>query len=205
MTVPPLLLFSTRNRGKLAEVRAILAAVPARIVGVAELVAEPATRRIPPVPEVEETGETLEENALLKARTAFRITGIPAIADDTGLEVEYLGGAPGVRSARYAGAGATYDDNNRKLLAELSGVRARAARFRCVAAFAGPGLERWVEGRCDGRIAEAPRGREGFGYDPIFIPDGGERSFADLSPAEKNRISHRAAAFRALADFLASL
>ncbi|HTR97820.1 MAG TPA: RdgB/HAM1 family non-canonical purine NTP pyrophosphatase [Candidatus Acidoferrales bacterium] len=154
----------------------------------------------------EETGVTLEENARLKARAALALTGLPALADDTGLEVDALGGAPGVHSARYAGEPADPAANIARLLAALAGVprERRTARFRtvCVAAFA-DGRELAAEGRLDGAILETPRGRNGFGYDPVFgLPDG--RSLAELDADEKNRISHRARAIAALSAMLRS-
>jgi XTP/dITP diphosphohydrolase len=158
------------------------------------------------VPEVEETGDTLEANALLKAVALVEATGLPAIADDTGLEADALGGEPGVFSARYSGKHATYADNVAKLLSELERVGAlepeeRFARFRTVAlAFFPDGRKLVAEGSVDGRIAPAPAGSGGFGYDPIFVPaDGDGRTFAEMSPAEKHFVSHRGRAFRALA------
>jgi XTP/dITP diphosphohydrolase len=163
------------------------------------------------VPDVEETGTTLEDNARLKAQALVAATGRPALADDTGLEVEGLGGAPGVYSARFAGEGATYADNVAKLLAELKGEKgpARRARFRTVALALWPdGRELVAEGVVNGTIAEETRGRGGFGYDPIFVPDEGDgRTFAELvdeSPDAKHRLSHRGRAFTALAALLRS-
>jgi XTP/dITP diphosphohydrolase len=154
------------------------------------------------VGDVEESGETLTENALLKARALVAATGRPAIADDTGLEVDDLGGEPGVRSARFAGEEASYADNVAKLLAALAGVEgARRARFRTVAAAAWPGGQEVVaEGAVEGRIPDRARGAGGFGYDPVFVPDEGDgRTFAEMTAAEKHRLSHRGRAFRALA------
>ena len=161
------------------------------------------------VPDVDETGDTLEDNARLKAEALVQATGSAAVADDTGLEVEALGGAPGVYSARFAGEGATYADNVAKLLAELdaagaSGPGERRARFRTVALAAFPdGREVVAEGTVEGTIALAPEGDGGFGYDPVFIPDGSDRSFAAMTRAEKDACSHRGRAFRALASALA--
>jgi XTP/dITP diphosphohydrolase len=158
------------------------------------------------VPDVDETGETLLDNARLKARALAAATGLPAIADDTGLEVDDLGGAPGVRSARYSGENATYADNVAKLLAELEGrPEPRPARFRTVAVAAWPdGREVVAEGAVEGTIATAPRGGGGFGYDPVFVPGGGDgRTFAEMGSEEKNGLSHRGRAFRELADRLA--
>ena len=173
-----------------------------RDAGVAiELVPRPAG-----VPDVDETATTLEGNARLKAEALCIATGMPAIADDTGLEVDALDGAPGVHSARYAGEAASYADNVDKLLAALRGVAEseRHARFTTVA------LARWPDGRevaargeVEGMIAAAPRGREGFGYDPVFVPNEGDgRTFAEMSATEKHRVSHRGRAFRTLADGL---
>ena len=163
-----------------------------------ELVPRPAS-----VPEVDETGVTLLENARLKAHALRDATGEDALADDTGLEVDALGGAPGVRSARYAGEGATYADNVRKLVTEMAKAmrNARTARFRTVLVLAGAdGSELAVDGVAEGVIAEEPRGTEGFGYDPVFGPAGGRgRTFAEMSLAEKQALSHRGRALRALA------
>src|SRR5205085_2026045 len=165
--------------------------------------------RPPSVPDVEETGATLEDNARLKAAALVAAIGLPAVADDTGLEVDALGGAPGVRSARFAGERATYADNVRALLDALAGVagEGRRARFRTVALARFPGGDEVAAvGSCEGTIAVAPRGDGGFGYDPVFIPaEGGDgRTFAEMSPAEKHELSHRGRAFRALAEALRS-
>ncbi len=160
------------------------------------------------LPDVEETADTLEGNARLKAVAVMEATGELAVADDTGLEVDALDGRPGVWAARYAGPGATYADNVAKLLDELAGVPAerRTARFRTVAVALFPdGREIVAEGAVDGRIAESPRGQAGFGYDPVFVPDGGDgRAFAEMSIDEKAEVSHRGRALRALADRLRS-
>jgi XTP/dITP diphosphohydrolase len=149
----------------------------------------------------EETGTTLLENARIKARAAASLTGLPALADDTGLEVDALGGRPGVHAARYAGPGATYADNVARLLAELTGVPAerRGARFRTVCLVCEPdGLEIAADGVVEGSITEVPRGTSGFGYDPVFEVEGLGRTLAELTPEEKNRHSHRARAARNL-------
>jgi XTP/dITP diphosphohydrolase len=155
------------------------------------------------LPDVEETADTLEGNARLKAVAVMEATGDLAVADDTGLEVDALGGRPGVYAARYAGPGATYDDNVAKLLDELAGVDPgqRTARFRTVAVALFPdGREIVAEGAVSGVIARSPRGGEGFGYDPLFVPDGGDgRTFAEMTQAEKAAVSHRGRALRALA------
>jgi XTP/dITP diphosphohydrolase len=152
------------------------------------------------VPDVEETGATLEENARLKAVALVEATGTAAVADDTGLEVSALDGAPGVYSARYAGEGATYADNVAKLVAALDGAADRRARFRTVALARFPdGSEVVAEGIVEGTIIDAPRGDAGFGYDPVFVPDEGDgRTFAEMTPEEKHAVSHRGRAFRAL-------
>jgi XTP/dITP diphosphohydrolase len=155
--------------------------------------------------DVDETGSTLEQNARIKADALASALGVPAIADDTGLEVDALDGAPGVRSARYAGERAQYDDNVEKLLAELGGRTDRTARFATVALARWPdGREIAVRGEVEGEIAISRRGSRGFGYDPVFVPTEGDgRTFAEMSPAEKHALSHRGRAFRALAEALA--
>ena len=186
---------ATANPDKVREIKAILAGSGVVLVP-----------RPPEVPDVEETGETLEDNARLKAKALAEATGLPALADDTGLEVAALGGAPGVRSARYAGPGATYEDNVWALLAALAHAADddRRARFRTVALLRHPdGREVAAEGAVDGSIALAPRGEGGFGYDPVFVPaDGDGRTFAEMSPEERNDLSHRGRAFRVLAEEL---
>ncbi|HUR49189.1 MAG TPA: RdgB/HAM1 family non-canonical purine NTP pyrophosphatase [Acidimicrobiales bacterium] len=159
------------------------------------------------VPDVEENGRTLEDNARLKAQALADATGLPAIADDTGLEVDALGRAPGVRSARYAGEGATYADNVEKLLDEMERHKDRKARFRSVTIARWPdGREVIAEGLVMGRIAAEPAGEGGFGYDPVFVPDlGGGRTFAEMEPSEKHLISHRGRSLRALAEQLSKL
>ena len=190
------LVIATRNRHKTREIAALLAHLPIRVRDLSDF---------PDAPEVEEDGATLEANALKKARSAHDHTGLPALADDTGLEVFYLLGAPGVYSARYAGEAATYDDNNRKLLDAMMQVpaRKRDARFRCVVAFVFKGEARTFEGAIDGHIGIERRGTNGFGYDPIFYPAGDSRSYAEMSDAEKNAISHRARAVSAFAQYFA--
>jgi XTP/dITP diphosphohydrolase len=186
------LVIGSQNPDKVAEVEAVLAHVGLGIEIVRGL----------SWPEVEETEDTLEGNAMLKARAVRDATGIAAVADDTGLEIAALGGAPGVRTARYAGPEASYGDNVAKLLATLRGVTDRNARFRTVIALAGDdGSELVVEGHLDGRITTQPRGTEGFGYDPVF--EVGGRTLAEMDIAEKNLISHRARAIRSLAEALA--
>jgi len=158
------------------------------------------------VPDVIEDADTLEGNARLKATAVARATGRPAIADDTGLEVVALDGAPGVFAARFAGEDATYADNRAKLLDALDGTADRRARFRTVVMIAWPdGTETVAEGACDGVIAEGERGDRGFGYDPVFVPlEGDGRTFAEISDEEKNALSHRARALRNLLSRLAA-
>ncbi|HEY4392737.1 MAG TPA: XTP/dITP diphosphatase [Polyangia bacterium] len=198
MTATPLkVVVATRNKGKLREIVPLLDGLRLELVTIDALA---------PEAELREDGVTFEENALAKARQAAAATGLPAIADDSGLEVDALDGAPGVWSARYAGPGADDDQNNAKLLGALRGVPAaqRGARFRCVAVFVDPGrgLEIVRDGACAGVLLEAPRGTEGFGYDPLFLVPAEGRTMAELPLDQKNRLSHRAAAFRALASAL---
>ena len=165
-----------------------------------------AMRALDEAPMVDETGETIEENARIKAVGWCEALGLPAIADDTGLEVDALGGEPGVRSARYAGEGATYAENTAKLLEEMEGVEParRACRFTTVALARFPdGREVTARGMVEGSIANTPRGTGGFGYDPVFVPvEGDGRTFAEMSASEKHSVSHRGRAFRGLAALL---
>jgi len=188
------LVLASANPDKAREIADLLG----QVKGV-ELVPRPAS-----LPDVEESGASLEENARLKARAVMGATGEAAVADDTGLEVDALGGAPGLYTARYAGEGATYADNVAKLLAALDGVEDRRARFRTVALVAFPdGSEVAAEGVLAGSIATEARGGGGFGYDPVFMPDScGGRTLAQLEAGEKNALSHRALALRALAQRL---
>ncbi len=195
------LVVASANPDKAAEINAILGVVPGLV-----LVARPTD-----VPDVEETGDTLEENARLKARALCEATGLAAVADDTGLEVDALDGAPGVYSARFAGEDATYGDNVAKMLDELqragaTDAAARRAKFRSVAFIAYPdGSELWVDGEVAGTITVTARGQAGFGYDPIFAPDGYDgRTFAEMSAEEKHAVSHRGRAFRNLAERLSA-
>ena len=196
---PLRLVLASANPDKVAEIVAVLSAATD-----VELVPRP-----PDVPEVDEDADTLVGNARLKARALVEATGLGAVADDTGLEVDALGGAPGVFSARYAGEDATYADNVAKLLGALAalpdGGGQRRARFKTVALAVFPdGSEAWAEGVMEGTIATVPRGEHGFGYDPVFVPRGGDgRTFAEMTPAEKDAVSHRGRAFRALAALLA--
>ena len=185
------LVLASGNAGKLAELQALLADTGAELLPQSALGVE----------DIEETGLTFIENALLKARNAARVTGLPALADDSGLCVDALGGAPGLYSARYAGPGATDWDNCEKLLGEMAGQANRAAHFVCVLSLAtpaGPALT-W-EGRCDGEITTERRGESGFGYDPVFFFPPFGKTFAEVSMAEKSAVSHRGLA---LAQFAA--
>ena len=161
----------------------------------------------PDIGEIEETGATLLENSLLKAHTVHDRTGLPAIADDTGLEVDALDGAPGVYSARFAGADATYEDNLNKLLFSMEEVseERRSARFRTVISFVDGNQELWTEGHIDGKIIDFPRGNSGFGYDPVFYIPQLEKTFAELSTEEKNKISHRGLALQKLRKILVNV
>ena len=183
------IILATHNRGKMEEMSAILGHLPVELL---------ALDAFPEIGDIPETGNTLKENAFIKAETVHRLTGLPALADDTGLEVDALNGAPGIYSARYAGADATFDDNCQKMLKELHGIpiEKRTARFRTVIAFVNGGEKEWVEGVAEGRIIEHKRGIGGFGYDPIFYYPPLRKTFAELDSVEKNSISHRGKALR---------
>jgi len=183
----------------LAEIKDILGVEGWGVVGLDEF---------PDIGEIPEEGDTFEENALTKARAAVKATGRPAIADDSGLAVDALGGVPGVRSARFAGPEASDEENNRKLLKMMEGVpdESRTARFVCAIALVTPhGLEEVVKGECEGVILRELRGREGFGYDPLFYHPGSGKTFAEMSADEKNRLSHRFRALEGLKDILPRL
>jgi XTP/dITP diphosphohydrolase len=196
--LPGTLVLATGNAGKLRELRTLLAPWQVDVQPLSAFTDEVA----------EETGASFVANALIKARFAAGASGLPAIADDSGLEVDALGGAPGVRSARYAGEGADDSANNARLLRELSQApdASRGARYRCVIAFVrtpddpAPVVS---EASWEGSIGRAPRGHGGFGYDPLFVVAGGGRTAAELDPGEKNLLSHRGQALRALVDALA--
>ena len=185
------LVLASRNRHKLQELKTFLSGLPVEIVTVDD---------VHPGLTLLEDGATFEENALAKARTVFARTSLTALADDSGLEVFFLNGRPGVHSARYAGLAATDEANNEKLLRQMRGVAARRrhAQFRAVLALVGPGFEEIATGVCPGHLSEVPRGTNGFGYDPIFVPAGMDRTYAELTQEEKNHISHRSRAFAAL-------
>lgn len=192
----PAVVIATHNKHKLIEIQKILKSRRFRVRGLDDF---------PPPYTVRETGKTLEANALLKARKAARVTGCLSLSDDTGLEVAALGGRPGVYSARFAGPGCSFDDNNRKLLRLLRGVpRAkRRAVFRTVVAAVFPdGREKLFDGRCIGWITDTVQGEHGFGYDPVFAPGRSRRTFAEIPLAQKNRVSHRARAFQKALSFL---
>lgn len=191
------LVLATRNPDKRVELEALLGDLGIKVRTLADF---------PDAPEVVEDGDTCRANAVKKAVTIARHTGLPAVADDTGLEVEGLGGRPGVHAARYAGEGATYEDNWRKLIRELEGVppQRRRARFITIAALADPSAD-WVQvvqGTLDGLIAEAPAGTQGFGYDPVFLVPELGKTLAQLTPEEKNRVSHRARALAGIKQLL---
>lgn len=187
----PRLVVASKNQDKVGEIEAVLGGVG--LVG--EVV------QGLDWPDVDETGSTLEENALLKARAVMEAVGLPAVADDTGLEVAALDGRPGVETARYAGPDASYSDNVRRLLGEMEGVADRKARFRTVVALVMPdGAELVAEGALDGVIAAEPRGLGGFGYDPVFEVEG--RTLSEMGVETKNMLSHRAKALQTLAGML---
>jgi XTP/dITP diphosphohydrolase len=186
------LVLATRNKGKIVELQRIIAGVMPEV----ELIG---TDSFPNLDDVEETEDSFIGNALLKAHAVAKETGLPAIADDSGLSVNALNGAPGIFSARYAGTHGDDLANLNKVLKNMEGVLDRSAAFHCAAAFAKPdGFELVVEEKLIGRLTTTPIGESGFGYDPIFIPDGFEITTAQMDPALKDQISHRGMAFRAL-------
>ncbi len=192
------LVLATKNRDKIREIREILSDFPIEIKTLEDF---------PDMPDVEEDGATLDENAIKKARAFHEFTGLPALADDTGLEVDALDGAPGVYSSRFAGEEATYADNREKLLREMASVpaEARGAQFRCVVAFVNGDQVLTAEGIVRGTITREPAGSDGFGYDPVFfVPELG-RTFAEIDLETKNKISHRGIAFRKMKAKLHSL
>jgi XTP/dITP diphosphohydrolase len=192
------LVLATRNRAKLEELRRILGPlVPVEVLGLDD---------VPAYDEVPESGATFEDNALIKAREAVRRTGLPAVADDSGLTVDALNGMPGVLSARWAGSAASDEANLRLVLEQVADVPdgRRGASFVCAAVLVTPaGAEQVVRGEMAGTLLRAPRGTNGFGYDPVFVPTGHTRTTAEMAPAEKDAISHRGIAFRALAPHIA--
>jgi XTP/dITP diphosphohydrolase len=190
METPLVLVLATRNAGKTAEIRDLLKTFPIRICNLDDF---------GPIPEIEEDGATFDENAYKKAHFAARVLGFPALADDSGLVVEALGGAPGVYSARYAGEKATDADRCAKLLRELEGQDQRQAAFECVISIAVPeGAALTYEGRCEGQITRQPRGESGFGYDPVFFYPPSRKTFAEMTMTEKGQVSHRGRALQEL-------
>lgn len=190
------LLVATRNRGKIKEIRALLDGLVEEVICAADL---------PDLPETVEDGATFSDNALKKAREACKATGLPTLADDSGLVVDGLDGRPGVFSARFAGPDADDSANNRKLLHEVTGLSEveRSAAFVCSIAFVSPdGVEQLFEGRVGGTIIDQPKGEHGFGYDPLFLVDGYQQTMAELPLDEKNRISHRGQALQAFKQYL---
>ncbi len=192
------IVLATRNQGKVREIEEIFRDVGVKLASLASLSIDG---------EIIEDGDTFLENALIKARTTHRWTGFPAIADDSGLEVDALDGSPGVHSARFTGSECDDASNNAELLQLLLGVPSakRTARFRCVVALASDNDEHWVEGSCEGVILENYRGLNGFGYDPLFYVPEKSKTFAEMSTEEKNAISHRGRAFRKMASYILSL
>jgi len=198
MSFPERIAIASRNPHKLREITRICADWPIEWITVET---DPSL----PWPDVEETGDTYLENALLKAKGVSSAIAVPALADDSGIEVDALGGAPGARSARYAGPTASDEENLVQPMRAVAGVPGggRTARYRCLAALVFPdGTERHAEGVCEGTLTSKRRGSGGFGYDPIFQPAGWDHTMAELEPAEKDRISHRGRAFRALRDLI---
>lgn len=186
------IVIATRNKGKIAEIRDLLKGFPIKIKNLDDF---------GPIPEVEEDGNTFDENAYKKASATARVLGLPALADDSGLLVEALGGAPGVHSARYAGENATEEQKCAKLLSEMEGKTNRKAAFECVISIAVPtGAALTYEARCEGLITEQPVGSNGFGYDPVFFYPPLKKTFAQLSREEKSHVSHRGKALRELRD-----
>lgn len=198
--MPETLVIASGNRDKARELAEILKGLPWEVKSLSDF---------PPIEEPEESGATFEENALLKARYySEKLGGLACVADDSGLAVDLLDGAPGIYSARYAGAGCSYADNNKKLMKALADFawHERTARFVCCAAFHDPrGVEHTELGTVEGHIAMEPFGENGFGYDPIFVPDGEAETFAEMTPAQKHKISHRGRAFAQLRAWLATL
>lgn len=192
------IVLATRNRHKILEIRTILGDLGITILTLEDF---------PNVPPLKEEGATFQANSLQKAEEVFRHTQLPALADDSGLEVFYLNGHPGMLSARYAGHGATDRENNEKLLREMLGVppRRRRAQFRAVLTLASKDSAETTEGICSGMLAESPRGTNGFGYDPIFSPRGYSRTYAELTSEEKNKISHRAKALEKMKVILSRM
>ena len=187
------IVLASRNPNKIHELRELLSLPDLRVLSTADFLE---------LEEVDEDALTLEGNALKKAHYVAMVTGLPSLADDTGLEVSALNGAPGVYSARYAGEQASYDDNVEKLLSEMEDIEQRKAQFRTVVAFVDADKQWIFEGVCRGHISRYRKGVKGFGYDPIFVPDGFEQSFAEMGSKQKNSISHRGLAMKEAVAFL---
>jgi len=183
------IVLATQNRDKREELQEALSEFTVKILSL---------NNFPFIGEIEEVGQTLQENSMIKAKTVHNLTQLPVIADDTGLEVEALNGAPGIYSARYAGEDVTYEDNVNKLLAEMENIplENRKAQFRTVISFVDKDRELWTEGTIKGIIGESAKGKNGFGYDPVFFVPELEKTFSELSIGEKNRISHRGLAMK---------
>jgi XTP/dITP diphosphohydrolase len=189
------IVLATRNKHKILEIKTILADLAITLLTLDD---------VPAVPDLKEEGATFQANSRQKAKAVFDLAKIPCLADDSGLEVFYLNGRPGVLSARYAGEGTTDEKNNKRLLVEMLGVppRRRRAQFRAVLTLVHKNSVETAEGICPGMLAESPRGTNGFGYDPVFIPDGFLRTYAELTAEEKNKISHRARALAKMKEIL---
>jgi XTP/dITP diphosphohydrolase len=192
------LVFATNNNHKFEEVRDILKKIPVELIPL---------KKYNQIPEIEEIGKTFAENALIKAKVVYQHTKLWTIADDSGLEVWELGGQPGIHSARFSGDSHDYFANNKKLLELMENITDsnRQAQFRCVVAIVGANFERLCEGIVKGKIIQSLRGTEGFGYDPLFVPEGYNKTFAELDVSLKNQISHRAIAFKKAATILKSV
>ena len=192
------LFIATKNTGKIEEIKFCLKDLNVEVKSFLDY---------PDIPDIEETGKSFEENAWLKARAVYDVVKIPVIADDSGLEVDYLKGAPGVFSSRYAGDDATDDDNCTKLLNELEGLtlQDRKAKFVCVIVYCDGVIKKEFEGICSGQIVNEKRGSGGFGYDPLFVPDGYSQTFAEIEPDIKNKISHRGKALIKFTEYLKTL
>jgi len=195
MTRMKKILIASKNKGKINEIKYCLKGLDIELFSLLDK---------PDIHEIAETGKTFEENAWLKAEQVYKLTGVPVIADDSGLEVDFLNGEPGVFSARYAGENATDDDNCTKLLTKLSNVEFeyRKANFRCAIVYYDGINKNIFKGICNGHIITQLRGENGFGYDPLFVPDGYSLTFAELDPETKNKISHRGKALKKMVEYL---
>ena len=191
------IVLATHNRDKCAEMEAIMKDMPIQLLTL---------NKFPEIEEIIEDGKTLEENALIKAKTVHKITHLPAIADDTGLEVDALGGLPGIYSARYAGENCSYSDNVNKLLKEMANIppQKRSALFRTAIAYVDENMELTTEGVVEGVIIDVTKGIDGFGYDPVFYMPGMKKTYAEMSMNEKNQISHRGKAVKNMKILLQS-